>query len=68
MVEFEDMTINIKAVSTGTLQFYIWQHIAVTVAYDIGRDESTVNIFHDGADNGVSDVPGMIMDYPDESR
>lgn len=68
MVEFEDMTINIKAVSTGTLQFYIWQHISVTVSYDSSLDQSTVSIFHDGQDNGVSVVPGMIMDYPDESR
>merc|ERR1711878_266828 len=43
MVNFEDMTINIKAVSTGTLQFYIWQHIAVTVQYDASLDQSTVS-------------------------
>lgn len=68
MVAFEDMAINIKAVSTGTLQFYVWQHITVTVEYDHVSANSHVQFYHDGADNGGAIVHGRVADFPDESR
>lgn len=66
VVVFEDMTINMRTDSENTVQFYVWQHISVTVTYD--SELSTVTFYHDGIGNGTTTFIGMIRDYPDESR